>query len=1025
MQQSFKYAELHCISNYTFLRGASHPEELVQHAAELGYAAIAITDECSLAGIVKAHVKAKKHAIKLIIGSEFYIDQNLHLVLLAKNLSGYTELCRFISIARKNSEKGEYCVTRKLLYSSKPENCFVLWICNHYSNPLDGILLKKLFKDNLRIGTCLPLSGKDKRTLHLINFLSSHFSIPACVCGNIHMHAQTRKPLQDVLSAIRLNTTVAELGFKRFSNSEYYLRSISALNKIYPQSLLLENIKIANQCNFSLDQIEYQYPLESVPKEHTPIEWLSQLVQQGMHMRWPHGASGRIHADISRELSLIKEMAYEAYFLTVYDIVCFARSKGILCQGRGSAANSVVCYCLGITNVNPANMDLLFERFISKERNEPPDIDVDFEHERREEVIQYIYKKYGRERAALAAAVITYRPKSAIRDTGKVLGLPADQIDRLAKSIRWWDHKKITSEYLQELGLPDNHQQLKQLLYFVNLIIHFPRHLSQHVGGFVISHTDLSRLVPIENAAMPKRTIIQWDKEDLEALGLLKVDVLSLGMLTAIRKALTYISKYSDLTLTIADIPTNDPKVYRTISSADTVGVFQIESRAQMSMLPCLQPKNYYDLVIQIAIVRPGPVQGDMVHPYLKRRSNPRAVTYPNRQIEKVLKRTLGVPIFQEQVMQLAIVAAGFTAGEADQLRRSMAAWKRRGGLDKFERKLLDGMCTRGYSKEFAHKVFRQIKGFGEYGFPESHSASFALLAYASAWLKVYHHAAFTCALLNSQPMGFYAPTQLIQDAKKHNVTILPADISSSEYDCRVTGKSGEKIRLGFRVIKGFSKSTANKISAARQQKQFENIQDLASRAGLYAFELERLSAAGALESLAGHRHRAYWESMGVESPMPLFPCPSFSEGTAMINKPTAVQDVSNDYKTSGFTLGPHPISFLRERLKKKRVHTATSLHTLPNNIIAKTAGLVIGRQRPSTASGVIFVTLEDETGYVNVIVWPSFANAQRKALLKAKLLLVSGTVQHESSVLHLIAGRLEDYSHWLESLPTKSRDFH
>ena len=1021
----YNYAELHCISNYTFLRGASHPEELVRHAAELGYKAIAVTDECSFSGIVKAYKEAKKHAIKLIIGSEFYIKNNLRLVLLAKNLTGYIELCAFITNARKHSKKGEYFITRKELYSSNLNNCIALWLFNHHSNPLDGTLLKKKFKNNLWLGACLNLSGQDKKTLQLIELISTCFSIPSCACGNVHMHIQSRKPLQDVITAIRLNTTVAELGFKRLANNQCYLRPITILQKLYPHKFLQETIKIAGLCDFSLSQINYQYPVESVPKQKTPIEHLTQLVERGIQERWPQGINSKIQSDIDRELNLIKEMKYEAYFLTVYDIVNFARNKNILCQGRGSAANSAVCYCLGITNVNPANMDLLFERFISKERNEPPDIDVDFEHERREEVIQYIYEKYGHKRAALAAAVVTYRPRSAIRDIGKALSLPVDQIDRLAKSIRWWDSKVITKEYLQEIGLSANNLHLKQLLYFVNLLIHFPRHLSQHVGGFVISRTDLSYLVPVENTAMPDRTIIQWDKEDLEELGLLKIDVLALGMLTAIRKSLAYINNYTNQNLTLANIPTDDPKVYAAMSKADTIGVFQIESRAQMSMLPRLRPKNYYDLVIQIAIVRPGPIQGDMVHPYLTNRNNPNKVTYENKQMKKILKRTLGVPIFQEQVMQIAIVAAGFTPGEADELRRNMATWHKKGGLERYEKKLLDGMRARSYSEEFAHRIFKQIKGFGEYGFPESHSASFALLAYASAWLKYYYHAAFTCALLNSQPMGFYRPAQLIQDAKRHNIEILPVDILHSEYDCKIATPTMQAIHLGFRMIKGINQATAHKIYLARQQRPFENIQDLSTRTGLLASELECLAAAGALKALTGHRHRANWESMGVESPLPLFPCPRFSEGTAMLTKPSATEEMLNDYKTSGFTLGPHPVSFLRERLTKKHVHTARLLHAAPTNTYAKAAGLVIGRQRPGTASGVIFVTLEDETGHVNVIVWPSIVKTQRKALLKAKFLLVSGTVQRESEVLHLIAGKLEDYSCWLNDLDTKSRDFH
>jgi error-prone DNA polymerase len=736
---------------------------------------------------------------------------------------------------------------------------------------------------------------------------------------------------------------------------------------------------------------------------------------------------------VEHELALVQALNYEHYFLTVHDIVSYARQQGILCQGRGSAANSAICYCLGITEVDPDRMQLLFERFISKERNEPPDIDVDFEHERREEVIQYIYRKYGRDRAALAATVITYQPKSAMRDVGKALGMNLDQVDRLAKSIYWWHKKEIAEDELRANGFSPDNPLIKKLLYLVGLLIGFPRHLSQHVGGFVISEGKLSQLVPIENAAMADRTVIQWEKDDLEALGLLKVDVLALGMLSAIRKALTYISDYTGKPFSLADIPPEDPGVYAMIQQADTIGVFQIESRAQMSMLPRLRPANYYDLVIQIAIIRPGPIQGDMVHPYLARRNGKEAVTYPNEAVRHVLQRTLGVPIFQEQVMQLAMVAAGFSAGEADQLRRSMAAWKRKGGLEKFEGMLLNGMKARGYSEEFAQQIFRQIKGFGEYGFPESHSASFALLAYASSWLKRYHPVAFVCALLNSQPMGFYAPAQLVRDAQRHGIKVLPVDINRSEHDCTLerlaadttTGaKTTQALRLGFRMVKGLSSPGIAAICEARTRNEFASVQDLASRAKLNKSDMQSLAAANAFKCLTGDRHQAFWQVAGTENGLALFPSPEFHETEVMLRKSTEGQDIVSDYAAVGLSVGRHPLALLRQRLAKHKIRTSLELWDLPNGALAKAAGLVICRQRPGSANNVMFVTLEDELGHTNVVVWPNIAEQQKKALLKARLLAVTGTVQHEDGVLHLIAKKLEDLSAWLGQLDARSRDF-
>ena len=798
-------------------------------------------------------------------------------------------------------------------------------------------------------------------------------------------------------------------------------------------------MEIAGLCHFSLDELRYEYPLELVPEAYTAHSWLCRLTIRGMRRRWPEGAPARVRLLLKKELALIRELRYEHYFLTVHDVVDFARGRGILCQGRGSAANSAVCYCLGVTEVDPTRIELLFERFISRERDEPPDIDVDFEHCRREEVIQYIYRRYGRGRAALAATVICYRPRSAMRDTGKALGLKPGLVDRLAKSICW--RGSDLKEQLQDAGADYTDSRMRMLLSLARALQGFPRHLSQHVGGFVISRGPLTRLVPVENAAMAGRTVIQWEKDDLEALGLLKVDILALGMLTAIRKCLELVSTYSGQPLSMSRIPAEDPKVYDMMSRADTIGVFQIESRAQMSMLPRLRPRNYYDLVIQIAIVRPGPIQGDMVHPYLNRRSGKEEITYPSKEVEEVLKRTLGVPIFQEQVMKLAMVAAGFSGGEADQLRRAMAAWKRKGGLEPYREKLVQGMLDRGYEQEFAERLFRQILGFGDYGFPESHSSSFALLAYVSSWLKYYHPAAFCCALLNSQPMGFYAPAQLIRDARAHGVEVLPAHVNHSLADCslELPGSfarpreyslqvSAPRLRIGFNQVKGLSRKAAGAICEARAAGAFASIEELVFRSGVKRKDLEALAAADALRELAGDRHRAFWYCAGAAVADGLFAANGFGAEAPgvdlLLPAPGEWQNIAADYAATGFSLRRHPLALFREYLDNFQVVPAQGLVQVANGRRAKVAGLVTCRQRPMTASGVTFLTLEDESGMINVVVWPALAERHRPIVRRARLLGVVGYVQQSGDVIHLIARQLTDLSHWLGGMETSSRDF-
>ncbi len=1021
------YAELHAISNFTFLRGASHPEELVERADDLDYTALALTDECSVAGVVRAHVAAREKRLGLIIGAEFRLADGPALVVLAADRGGYARLCRLITKGRRNAVKGSYRLCRADLRDGMP-GCLVLWLPGRrLDGGGHGPWLADCFRGRCWLAVELMADGLDPLRLESLQLLGKRYGLPSVAAGDVHMHRRGRRALQDTLTAIRLKRPVEQAGFALHPNGERHLRARERLAGLYPGALLAETLNVAGRIDFSLDELAYEYPRELVPAGHTPAGWLRRLVERGGRERWPGGMPEKVVRLVEHELSLIAELRYESYFLTVHDIVAWARQRGILCQGRGSAANSAVCFCLGITEVDPERMSTLVERFISKERNEPPDIDVDFEHERREEVIQYIYEKYGRDHAALTATVITYRPRSAMRDVGKALNLSSLQVDRLARSMQWWDGERIEAERVREAGLDPDGPLMRRLLTLVGELIGFPRHLSQHVGGFLISRGPLEELVPVENAAMADRTVIQWEKDDLEELGLLKIDVLGLGMLTAIRRSFDLVRSYYGRELSLASVPAEDPAVYDMISAGDTMGVFQIESRAQMAMLPRLRPRCFYDLVIEVAIIRPGPIQGDMVHPYLRRRNGEEAVSYPSEEVRAVLERTLGVPIFQEQVMELAVVAAGFSPGEADQLRRAMAAWKRRGGLGPFEDKLIRGMRERGYSEYFAQQIFRQIQGFGEYGFPESHSASFALLVYVSAWLKCHEPGVFLCALLNSQPMGFYAASQLVQDARRHGVEVRPVDVNASGRESTLEPGDAARpaVRLGLGMAGGLAGAAADDIVLARRDGPFRTVQDLAERAGLDRAALSALAAAGALASLAGHRFRARWAVDGVEQPTALFHSMDRYEPLPLLARPGEGQDIRADYQSTGLTLRRHPMALLRDRFRRRGYVTASELQEIGDSAAARVAGLVVTRQRPGSASGVTFVTLEDETGYVNLVVWKKTAEAQRRALLSSRLMGAVGRVQIESGVIHVIVDRMEDHSGLLGEFAVQSRDFH
>ncbi|MFY3308517.1 error-prone DNA polymerase [Achromobacter ruhlandii] len=1055
------YAELQCQSNFSFLQGASHPEELAARAAELGYAALAITDECSLAGVVRAHVEAKTQKLPLIIGATFRLRAGpeaapLDLTLLAQTREGYGNLSELITLARTRAPKGEYRLAPEDFTAPPPgyEHLRHLPECLAILSPVYGDdpdrmaqqarWLAATFPRRAWVGLTLLYRSRDDLHRAAVDHAARAADLPVVALGQVQMHVRSRKPLHDTLTGIRTHQCVSQCGYALSGNAEQHLRTRMRLANLYPPEALAQTLVVARRCAFSLDELRYEYPDEIIPRGHTPATYLRQETLAGAARRFPGGTPAHVSEQIEKELALIADLHYEAYFLTVYDIVLYARNNGILCQGRGSAANSAVCYCLGITEVDPRRGNNLFERFISKERNEPPDIDVDFEHQRREEVIQYIYRKYGRQRAALTAVVISYRPRSVLRDTGRALGVDPGVIDAVARAHQWWDGKKEMLRTLGACGLDPESQVARQWAALAQTLMGFPRHLSQHPGGFVISRGKLSRLVPIENAAMADRSVVQWDKDDLDALKLLKVDVLALGMLSALRRTLELAGQRRGQPLRLQDIPEGDEATYDMICEADTIGVFQIESRAQMTMLPRLRPREYYDLVVQVAIVRPGPIQGGMVHPYLRRRQGKEKESYPSEKVRGVLSRTMGVPIFQEQVMQIAVVAAGFSPGDADQLRRSMAAWRRKGGVDKYRVKLVGGLLAHGYTLEFAEALFRQVEGFGEYGFPESHAASFALLAYASSWLKRHEPEAFLAALLNSQPMGFYAPAQLVQDARRHGVRVLPVDVTVSGWDAALETAPADApprrphphapppdeirpaVRLGLSLIQGLHQDSARRIEAARAEAPFTSTGDLARRAALTRHDLNALAAGDALRTLAGHRRQASWEAAASVHSRDLLRDAAIHE-TEMpqLTAPTENQTVAADYRSVGLTLRRHPVELLRPQLAARNFQPASVLNGYPDKRVARACGIVTVRQRPQTSKGVIFVTLEDETGPVNVVVRPELIERQRRELLGATLLGVYGSWQNVDSVRHLIAQRLVDLSELLGGLSTPSRNFH
>jgi len=1026
------YVELHCKSNFSFLEGASHADELFHRAQQLGYRALAITDRNSLAGIVRAHLASRQTQVPLIVGAEITLCDAWPVVVWAPDRAAYGRLARLITLGRRQAPKGQFSLTFQQL-------------AEHAQGLLAGVLPQvpypdfdpddpqwwrplaqhaALWADRGYLLAEVHLAGDDPTYLARLERLARRVRLPLVAAGDVLFHSPARFPLQEVLSAIRHQVTVDRLAAQRHANAQRTLRSWQQLQRRFAtcRHALFRTQEVLQRCHFSLDELRYEYPRQLAPEGQDVATYLEQLVWQGAQQRYPQGIPNKVADLLRHELALIHELHYEPYFLTVWDLVRFARSRNILCQGRGSAANSAVCYCLGITAVDPDRSDVLFERFVSRERSEAPDIDVDFEHHRREEVLQYIYEKYGRDRAGMTAVVITYRVRSAIRDVAKALGLAPERIDVLAKNVEHFEEEPHLAERCREIGL-DPHSQLGQrLVHLVQELVGFPRHLSQHVGGMVVTQGPLCELAPIENAAMPGRTVIQWDKDDLDALGILKVDCLALGMLTAIHRTFDLVASGNPpRLLTLANIPAEDPHVYEMICRADTMGVFQIESRAQMSMLPRLQPRCFYDLVIEVAIVRPGPIQGQMVHPYLRRRAGLEPVTYPNEAIRHVLEKTLGVPLFQEQAMRLAMVAAGFTPGEADQLRRAMGAWRRPGLIDQFRKKLIDGMTARGLSATYAEQVFQQIRGFGEYGFPESHAASFALLVYVSAWLKCYYPVAFTAALINSQPMGFYAPAQLIRDLQDHGGRVLPVDVNASDWDCTLESADGDvsgwrpALRLGWRLVVGLPREIAARIVAVRQAGgPFRSLADFCRRTQLAQPALRRLAEADAFCGLGLTRRQALWQILkyrDLSQQHPLFAdCDlDFEEPAGSVPEMPPLEAVLADYQTTNLSLKGHPIGFVRTDLQRLDVITARQLATCPHGHSAKVAGLVLLRQRPGTARGITFVTLEDETGTINLVVhartWQRYARVARHSTAW----LVTGRVQRTDSVIHLVAHRLDD----------------
>ncbi|HEX2837387.1 MAG TPA: error-prone DNA polymerase [Phycisphaerales bacterium] len=1036
------FVELVTRSNYTFLTGASHPEELFTEGAAHGYGALGIADTNTLAGIVRAHCAAKDAGMRCIVGSRLILADpaGIEIAVYPTDRAAYGQLCRLLTAGKRRAPKGKCHLTLDdvaqhatgLVAIAIPPSV----VKAEYEPSLH--LLRDIFDhDRLSLAASIVLGATDAERLDILEALSRRTGTPLVATNDVLYQVPQRRPLQDVVTCIRLGTTIQAAGYALHANAERHLKppeEVARLFRARPQALA-RSLAIAQQTNgFTLDQLRYEYPDEVCPEGLTPDQYLRALTEEGARERYPDGLPDLIREKIEHELALIADLRYAPYFLTVHDIVRFARSRGILCQGRGAAANSAVCYCLGVTSVDPGRINLLFERFVSRERNEPPDIDIDFEHERREEVLQYIYGKYGRERAALTAEVISYRGKSAIRDVGKAMGLSLDCVDNLAKTLGWWEKGEIPADRLRELGLDPNDRTLRLVLLLADQIQGFPRHLSQHVGGFVITRGPLCESVPIENAAMDDRTIIEWDKDDIDAMGMLKVDCLGLGMLTCIRKCFELVKHHHGHDLTLANVPQEDPAVYDMICRADTIGVFQIESRAQMSMLPRLKPRTFYDLVIEVAIVRPGPIQGNMVHPYLRRRNREEKFSFPSPEVEKVLGRTLGVPLFQEQAMAMAIVAGGFSPGDADKLRRAMAAWKRKGDLIfRFGKQLIDGMLKNGYTREFAERCFEQIKGFSEYGFPESHAASFALLVYVSCWLKHHYPAAFAAALINSQPMGFYAPAQIVRDAKEHGVAVREIEVNHSGWDCTLEDGA---IRLGMRLVNGLAEADADLITQARALGgRFATIDDLRRRTGLHTRPLRRLARADAFASMGLDRQHALWSIQALDdTPAPVFDdafehAPQDDHASqALLPFISEPQRVRHDYAATGLSLKAHPMSFVRDALNVRRVSTARSIQdqaAAPNGRRVSVAGLVLVRQRPATASGIVFYTIEDETGIANLIVKPDVYERHRGVAKLSASLCAWGRVERSGTVVHVLVSKLASLDELNEGVRSKSRDFH
>ena len=1053
-----EYAELQVTSNYSFLRGASHPGELVLQAAALGHSAIAITDRNSLAGVVRAHVAAKKAGLRLVVGCRLDLQDAPSLLVFPQDRAAYGRLSQLLTIGKRRTEKGDCRLYLADILDGKTfQGGAGQMVIALPPEKLDAahdkhlLKLKYKFQNNLYLSVKHNYYGDDFRRIYALTARAKQAGISIVATNDVHYHVPERRRLHDVLSCIREHCPLTEAGYKLMANSERHLKSPKEMARLftdYPATV--ENTQqIVTACTFNLDELRYEYPVEPVPEGRSPQEELVRLTGSGAKERYPRGVPEKVQKQIDHELDLIGELNYAPYFLTIYDIIRFARGRRILCQGRGSAANSAVCYCIGITSVDPARIDLLFERFVSAERDEPPDIDVDFEHERREEVIQYIYEKYGRDRASLTATVISYRMRSAIREVSKVMGLSEDTIQAMTGLA--WRHIKgevPEDEHIRKAGLDPTDETLRMTIDLAREIQGFPRHLSQHPGGFVITKGPLDTVVPVENAAMEDRTVIEWDKDDLDALGMLKIDVLGLGMLTCIRKAFDLIHRHHGRKMGLADVPDEDPLVYDMLCEGDSVGVFQVESRAQMAMLPRLKPREFYDLVIEVAIVRPGPIQGDMVHPYLRRRNGEEAVEFPSKELEEVLGKTMGVPLFQEQAMKIAIVAAGFTPNEADGLRRAMATFRHTGTIPSFKGKFIDGMIGRGYDPGFSERCFRQIEGFADYGFPESHSASFALLVYISAWIKCHYPAVFAAAILNSQPMGFYAPAQLVRDAREHGVEVRPPDINDSEWECTLEPAYGEApemtkgheewrdpldldmaVRLGFRQIKGFREDDAD-LLVDRRENGYREVADLRSRGQLNKAALDKLARADAFQSLGLDRRQALWSVTGLTdaAPLPLFEAMDEQEIQAepavTLPEISLGETVADDYRAMKLSLKAHPMNFLRDGFANRKFITCDKLTEYQPDDWIRIAGVVLIRQRPGSAKGVVFITIEDETGVANIIVWPHTLERYRKTVLGSCLIGIEGRLQREGIVTHIVAHKLYDHAHRLNELVSGPHDF-